>query len=78
MAVAASKVEEHRYFQATITGGILVAGIVIGLSTDNIGDPAFLFALDFVCLLLFSLEAMVKIAAFGTKPSRYFNDSWNR
>jgi hypothetical protein len=78
VASAAGQVEAHPSFQAAVTLGIVVAGVAIGVSTDGLGDSAALYALDLVCLLLFTVEAAVKVAALGTRPGRYFKDAWNR
>ena len=40
-------------------------------------DPLVLEVLDFVMLVIFTLEAAIKIVAEGPNPSLYFNDAWN-
>ena len=69
---------------APFSGGIifiiLVAGVVVGLETSDavmakVGG--FLHGLDAVILFLFSLEAVLKIAACGKRPWNYFRDPWN-
>ncbi len=67
-------------FQRSIVGAIVLAGIVAGLETS----PALMnqygarFAvLDRLILGLFIVEALLKMAAHGRHPWRYFLDGWN-
>jgi len=68
LAHKAAFVESHAAFQGAITGCIIIAGVVIGLSTDRIGSMAALAGLDLFCLLVFTLEVFVKVAALGLEP----------
>ncbi len=67
-------------FNRVVIGAILVGAAVIGLETN----PAlvesyghYFKAIDGLILLIFGLEAALKILSHGAKPYRYFLDAWN-
>lgn len=67
-------------FQLTIFGVILVNAVVLGLGTydsihENWGDTLFL--LNEICLGIFIVEILIRIAAYGSHPLRYFQEGWN-
>ena len=69
-----------RAFQLTIFGVILANAVVLGLGTyDSIdadwGDTLFL--LNEICLGIFIVEILIRIAAFGNRPQDYFREGWN-
>jgi len=67
-------------FKSVVLGAILAGAIVVGLETvptarESIGSA--LVAIDRVILGIFVLEVILKIAAEGRRPWRYFADPWN-
>ncbi len=71
---------ESRPFHHAIVAVIVLAGVVAGLETS----PAImakhgvtLLALDKLILAIFIVEALIKMAAHGRQPWRYFADGWN-
>jgi voltage-gated sodium channel len=77
MSEQARRIAEHPWFGRIVTIAILVAGVVVGLQTDA-GIVArygrVLDAIDLTILVIFGIEAAVKLAAYGW---RYFTDPWN-
>ena len=74
------QIADTRWFQNFITAVILAAGVVVGLETypemvDAYGSE--LHVANGVILIVFIVEVVVKIAAEGRKPWRYFLDPWN-
>ncbi len=71
---------ETKAFHRLIVAVILLAGVVAGLETSP-GIMAqhgpLLLALDELILGVFVIEALLKMAAHGRKPWRYFADGWN-
>jgi voltage-gated sodium channel len=69
-----------RWFQRSIVAVILLAGVVAGLETSpslmELHAP-FLRGLDKFILGVFIVEALLKMAAHGRHPWRYFADGWN-
>ena len=69
-----------RGFHHFIVAVILVAGVVAGLETNPAlmeRHGALFHGLDRVILGIFIIEALLKIAAYGRLPWRYFADGWN-
>ena len=69
-----------RGFHHFIVAVILVAGVVAGLETNPAlmeQHDALFHGLDRVILGIFIIEALLKIAAHGRQPWRYFADGWN-
>jgi voltage-gated sodium channel len=66
----------HRFILAVI----VLAGLVAGLET-NVGIMqqygGILHAFDDLIIAIFIAEALIKMAAHGRKPWRYFADGWN-
>jgi voltage-gated sodium channel len=80
MTELARRVTQSPAFQHFITAMILVAGALVGIETspglvDRYGE--LLHALDRVVLGVFVLEIVVKLAAEGRRPWRYFHDPFN-
>lgn len=74
------KITETGWFKNTIRVVILLAGICVGLETDSSiterwGEPLGL--INDLILWIFVVEAVLKMAAEGSKPWRYFADWWN-
>lgn len=75
-----TSIVEAKAFRHFIVGVILLAGVVAGLETH----PALmaehgpmLLALDKLILGIFIVEALLKMAAHGRQPWRYFANGWN-
>ncbi len=71
---------EATWFHRGIVAVIVLAGIVAGLETS----PAILqrhgptlHAVDMLILGIFTVEALLKMAAHGRRPWLYFADGWN-
>lgn len=67
-------------FNQVIIGLILLNGVVVGLETspwvvERFGD--LLAGINQLILAAFVVEALVKIAANGRRPWRYFASGWN-
>ena len=74
------QIADTRWFQNFITAVILAAGVVVGLETYPEMVEAYgseLHVANWVILVVFIVEVVVKIAAEGRKPWRYFLDPWN-
>ena len=67
-------------FHHAIVAVIVLAGVVAGLETSPAimaEHGALLHALDRLILGVFICEALLKMAAHGRQPWRYFADGWN-
>jgi voltage-gated sodium channel len=67
-------------FHHFIVAVIVLAGVVAGLETSPglmAQYGALLLGLDKLILSVFVLEALLKMAAHGRRPWRYFADGWN-
>ncbi|BBM00854.1 ion transporter [Microbulbifer sp. GL-2] len=74
------RIVEAPLFNQVIIGIILLNGIAVGLETSNWVVERFgalLKATNQLVLGAFILEALVKIAAHGVRPWRYFANGWN-
>lgn len=74
------KIAESAWFNRFIMAVILAAGVVVGIQTY--GDKVarykdLLWTLDQLILLIFLVEVIIKMAAEGNRPFRYFRDPWN-
>ena len=67
---------DSKPFQVVIFVLIAVNAVTIGLETCNFSDSvdAMLEAFDFLCLVVYIVEAAMKIYAYG---GEYFKDKWN-
>mmetsp|Transcript_140 Transcript_140/g.277 ORF Transcript_140/g.277 Transcript_140/m.277 type:complete len:938 (+) Transcript_140:152-2965(+) len=70
-------VQQSAIFNNFMLAIIILAGVLVGLSTEMEDNPG-LKALDIVVLAIFTAEVVIKVIATGEKPARYFQDSWNR
>lgn len=80
MVAVCKNVAESSWFQNFIIAVIIAAGVLVGLETypsfmERYGTIAH--ALDSIILAIFVVEIVVKMAAEGSKPWRYFGDPWN-
>jgi voltage-gated sodium channel len=67
-------------FQAFIFSVIVVNAIALGLGTyDGIEDEAgtLLTVVSEVCVGIFVIELLIRIAAYGRRPHDFFRDGWN-
>ena len=74
------RIVHAKWFQRLIIAVILLAGAIIGVETSpGIGERLhhILHVLDRVVLGIFVVEMLLKMAAFGKKPWRYFGEGWN-
>ncbi len=74
------KIVNSLWFQNSIIGVILFAGVIVGLETspylmEQYG--AILKVLDKVILSIFVLEIVMKMGAQGNRPWLYFHNPWN-
>ena len=76
----ATRIVSSSWFSHFITGVIVANAIVIGLDTskDLHADYADLFEwANSLCLLVFIVEALLKLLALAPRSHRYFLDGWN-
>lgn len=67
-------------FQNCIIAVIVVAGILVGLSTfDSVMEKhsGLIETLDAIVLAIFTIEILLKLTALWPKPQRFFYDGWN-
>ncbi len=80
MKAFCEKIVEHTLFEKVIIGLIILNGVILGLETssDIMQQYGSLLekASDLI-LLVFILEAVMKITAVAPKFSRYFGSGWN-
>lgn len=80
MSALAQHIIARRAFHHFIVAVIVLAGVVAGLETNPAimaRHGATLLALDQLILGIFIVEALLKMAAHGRQPWRYFADGWN-
>lgn len=71
---------ESARFRNVVLATIIAGAVIVGLETSPTIVERFggvLLALDAVVLLIFGIEALLKMAAHGTRFWRYFRDPWN-
>jgi voltage-gated sodium channel len=67
-------------FTTVIVGTILVNAIVLGLHTYDAVDERWGRALDLLnalCLAVFVVELLIRMAAYWPRPLAFFRDGWN-
>ena len=75
-----SSLAKGDYFNRFIIATILLAAVVVGAQTyTNFAqeNAQILTFLDSVILIIFTLEASIKILAQGKNPFNYFKNPWN-
>ena len=80
LAHACGELSTHPLFHAVMTAVILLAGVSVGMSTDDAlmtEHGGSLAALDTFILVVFCVEIVVKVCAEGFRPHRYFFEAWN-
>ncbi len=80
MSETANRIVHASWFQRTVISLILLAGLLAGIETD-VGMVAahgpLLGVLDAIILGVFSIEVILKLASYGSRPIDYFRDGWN-
>jgi len=80
MKAFCEKIVHHGWFEKTIIGLIILNGVILGLETSSTVMQHYgkllEWASDFI-LLVFILEALMKIIAVAPRFSRYFGSGWN-
>mmetsp|Transcript_398 Transcript_398/g.745 ORF Transcript_398/g.745 Transcript_398/m.745 type:complete len:1004 (+) Transcript_398:139-3150(+) len=76
-------ISEHSHFVNFVTAVIVIAGINVGVQTDErITGVEEIYetsvVLDKFILSVFTFECVLKILAEGYKPWVYFSDNWNK
>ncbi len=74
------KIVAAKAFHHVIVAVIVLAGVIAGLETSPAimaQHGAWLHGLDKFILAIFIVEALLKMAAHGRQPWRYFADGWN-
>lgn len=67
-------------FNRVVLGLIVAAAVIVGLETSRPIMAAYgplIYALDWLVVGLFALEAILKMASHGRRFDRYFHDPWN-
>jgi voltage-gated sodium channel len=80
MSSLVQRLVAHHVFQGFIIGVILLAGVLAGVETDPTLVAAWnpwLRWLNHAVLAVFTFEIVLKLAACGREPGRYFADGWN-
>lgn len=82
MVSTLKKIAESDTFHRWILAMIVVSGVLVGIETypqfghDTTLGKVILF-IQHVILAIFVVEIVIKIAACGSKPWRYFQNPWN-
>lgn len=74
------KIVTHRYFDFFIVLVIIFAGILVGVQTYpelSARHKDLITVLDTIIILIFIIEALLKIASEFPRPQNYFKNSWN-
>lgn len=80
MQTFCKNIVENQKFNAFILWVIVAAGILVGVQTYHDAVAPYenlLETFDFLILLIFTIEVMMKILANADNPLNYFKDSWN-
>jgi len=80
MSEACLRISNSKAFQRFIILTIVLAGVVVGVQTyAKFAErhKEILEFMDGMILVVFSLEVIIKVAAEGKKPLRYFSNPWN-
>lgn len=74
------RIAAHNAFKSSITAIILLNAVVIGLETSKFLSDSFgtwFSTMHLVVLVIFVVEAIIKMAAEYPKVQNYFKDGWN-
>jgi hypothetical protein len=72
---------DNSIFQQFITFVIVLAGVTVGIGTDDGLTYQLQGPLDFIDTIIqwvFVFELVLKMSCFELKPLEYFNDNWNK
>ena len=80
MADRLARIVGAHWFTTTILAVIVVNAVVLGLETyqgvdDRYGDA--LSVVNDVCFVIFVIELLIRIGAYGRRPWEFFRDGWN-
>ena len=81
IAYMAEDLSEDESFQHVITGVIILAGLTVGIGTDEKLAIQFADAIgwcDIIIQYIFLTEMIIKIVACEFKPWHYVKDNWNK
>lgn len=81
LAVKCQKISVSPYFTSFVTFVIILAGVVVGIRTDDYIAANFkdgLFWLEFLIQAIFTIECCVLIVAEEFTPWKYFDNNWNK
>ncbi|MCB0346366.1 MAG: ion transporter [Bdellovibrionales bacterium] len=74
------KVARSRKFRLITTSVIAGSGLLVGLETNESivsSAPELFEALEHLIVAFFLVELTIRIAAYGSKPWRFFRNGWN-
>ncbi len=74
------RIVNHKLFEPFIIGVIILCGIIVGLETSEsfVGQYGQLFYVFYsIILVIFILEALLKMTALAPDSFRYFKNGWN-
>lgn len=77
---AAAAVANSTAFKTVVFAAIVVGAVLVGLDTVPSVHESWgraIGVLDVAVIAIFVIEVIVKIAAWGRQPWRYFLDPWN-
>ena len=80
MAARCARIANSTRFQGFIFAVIIVNAIALALGTyDSIENDAgtLLTVISEVCVGIFVIELVIRIAAYGSRPQDFFRDGWN-
>lgn len=77
---AAAAIANSTVFKTVVFAAIVLGAVLVGLDTvptvhDEWGSA--ITAIDVAVIAIFVIEVIVKLAAWGRQPWRYFRDPWN-
>lgn len=80
MVLLCKKIADSKWFQNFIIVVILLAGVLVGIQTygEKVAHwTTIIDKLDWIILIIFTVEVLIKITAEGSQPQNYFKDPWN-
>lgn len=80
MVSLCKKIAEAKWFQNFIIAVIILAGILVGIQTygEKVSQwTSIIDTVDWIILIIFTVEVVIKIIAEGNQPQNYFKDAWN-
>ncbi|MFV8781089.1 ion transporter [Microbulbifer sp. SA54] len=80
LAETCRRLAEAPLFSQVIIGLILINAVAVGMETSSWileRYSGLLYGVNQLILVAFMVEALVKIAAHGSRPWRYFANGWN-